>query len=172
MPVDFVLKSGWALYASTEKAETFHVFAEGLDWTYYASSVRYESTRFSAATAVSNISTANPYLGGAGYSAQLLSGSNNGTIIQSVTIKARVSTTPGMIRLFIFNGDTLVLIIKEIQVPAVTKSGTTPAHSFSHTVTFGDKGFALMNGYTLNVSTEKGESFNVIAQGLTWTYPS
>jgi hypothetical protein len=34
IPLNFVLKAGWSLKASTELANTFNVIAEGLDWVY------------------------------------------------------------------------------------------------------------------------------------------
>jgi len=54
-------------------------------------------------------------------------------------------------------------------VPAITKSSI--AHSFSHRVDFGGMDFALKAGWSLKASTEIGESFNVIAEGLDWVYP-
>jgi len=73
-----------------------------------------------------------------------------------------------MIRLFIYNGTTTRLI-KEVPIPAITKSGIFP--SFMNKVDFDGKDFSLQAGYSLKVSTEIGESFNVIVEGLDWAYP-
>lgn len=170
IPADFALKSGWKLYASTEKSETFNIIAEGLDWTYYGSSVRYECTKFTGNTGIKTISTANSNLNGTGTIYTVLTAASNGTTIQSVVIKAQVTTSQGMVRLFLYDGDSITMLLKEIPVPAVTKSGT--AHSFSHKVDFNGKGFALTSGYSLKATTENGESFNIIAEGLDWTYPA
>lgn len=169
IPVDYALKASWSLKAATQNAETFNVIAEGLNWAYYDSSVRPESSKYTANTAMATISTANTNLDGTGTLGTILTAASSGTVIQSVRIKAQVNTTDGMIRLFIFDG-TNTKLLTEIPVSAVTKSAS--AHSFSHTVDFGGKGFALKATWILKASTEKGESFNVIAEGLDWTYPA
>lgn len=168
IPVNFVLKGGWTLHASTEKAETFNIIAEGIDWHYYTASVRYECTRFEANTGVGTVSTANPNLNGAGTIVDVLTSSTagNGRLIQNIKVKAQVNTTPGMVRIFIERSNSYLFM--EIPVPAVTKSGT--AHSFSHTVTFDSGNFVL--GGDIQASTEKGESINVIAEAIDWRYPA
>lgn len=169
METNFALKSGYSLKASTENAESFNVIAEGLDWTYYTSSVRPESTKFTANTGNGQVSTANTNLDGTGTLGTILTAASSGTEIQSVTIKGTVNTTAGMIRLFIYDG-TNTKLLSEIPVEATTKSAT--AHSFSKRITFGGSGFALKSAWLLKASTEKGETFNVVAEGLDWTYPA
>jgi hypothetical protein len=169
IPVDYALKSGWSLKASTELANAFVVIAEGLNWSYYNTSVRPESSKYTANTAFATISTANSNLDGTGTLGSILTAASNGTIIQSVTIKAMVNTTSGMVRLFLFDGTNTNLLI-EIPVNAVTKSAS--AHSFSSRIDFYGKGFALKSGWVLKASTEKSESINVIAEGLDWVYPA
>jgi len=167
IPVDYALKSGWSLKASTENSESFNVIAEGLDWVYYTTSVRPESSKYTANTGMQTASTANTNLDGSGtLTSAIVTGASNGTQIQSVSVKAQVSTTAGMVRLFLYDG-TNTKLLKEVPVPAVTKSAT--AHSFSRSV---DLDFALKSGWSLKASTEKGESINVIAEGLDWTYPA
>jgi len=172
IPVNFALKAGWVLYASTEKAETFNIIAEGLNWGYYTSSVRYESTKLYALSYGNTISTANSNLNGTGTIYNVLGGGSlsSGIMIQSLNIKALVNTTPGMVRLFIYNGSTTLLFM-EIPVPAITKSAT--AHSFSQLVKLGLGDFALPgSSYSIYATTEKGESFSVTAQSLNWGYPA
>ncbi len=170
VPLNYSLKSGWSLKASTEKGESFNVIAEGLNWAYYASSVRPESSKYTANTGFQTVSTANTNLDGTGtISAAIVTGASSGTQIKSVCVKAQVSTTAGMIRLFLYDGSNTKLL-KEIPVPAVTKSAT--AESFYEKVDFGELGFALKAAWSLKASTEKGESMNVIAEGLDWTYPA
>ena len=115
VPLNYSLKSGWSLKASTEKGESFNVIAEGLNWAYYASSVRPESSKYTANTGFQTVSTANANLDGTGtISAAIVTGASSGTQIKSVMIKAQVSTTAGMIRLFLYDG-TNTKLLKEIR---------------------------------------------------------
>lgn len=168
IPLNYRLKSGGILKAATQNAESFNVIAEGLDWAYYGS-IREECTRYTANTGMANIATANSNLDGSGTLGTFFTAASNGTVIQSITIKAQVSTTPGMIRLFLYDGSNNQLF-KEIPVPYVTKSAT--AHSFSHLIDFGGIDFALKTGWLLKASTENAESFNIVAEGLDWSYPA
>lgn len=179
IPLNYILKaSGTAgkLKASSQKGDAgigttdnFIVIAEGLDFVYYAS-VRPESTKYTANTAMATIATANANLDGTGTIGTVLTAASNGTLIESVVIKAQVTTTKGMIRLFINNPGVVTRLLMEVPVPVVTKSST--AHSFSRRIDFGGKGFALKPGWILGASTEIAQSFNVIAEGLDWTYPA
>lgn len=168
LELNYALKSGYILKASTQIGEAFNVIAEGLDWAYYAS-VRPESTKYTANTGMTTISTANSNLDGTGTLGTVLTADLNGTNIQCINVKSTVSTTSGMIRLYIYNGTTNFLF-SEIPVPAVTKSGT--AVSFSARKTFNGNDYALKDTYLLKASTQVGESFNVIAEGLDWEYPA
>jgi hypothetical protein len=173
MPTNFTVTSGYTLKASTQNAETFNVIAEGYDWAYYATSVRPESTNFTANTGLTTIATANSNTNGSGTLGTVLTAGSSATYkgcnIQGVTVKSIVNTTEGMIRLYIYNGTTNFLF-SEIHVPPVTKSGT--AHSFSSRITFGGNGFGLQANYLIKASTQNGESFNVIAEGMDWKYPA
>jgi hypothetical protein len=168
METNYAIKAGYILKASTQIGESFNVFAEGLDWKYYSGSVRPESTNYTANTGLGQVSTANTNRDGSGTLATVLTAASNGTNIQTVTIKATGSPAAGIVRLFIYNGTTNFLL-SEIPVVATTQTGT--AHSFSSRVIFGGNDFALKAGYLLKASTEIGNTFNVIAEGLDWTYP-
>ena len=171
MEINYFLKCQYVLKAATQNAESFNVIAEGLDVSYYTTSVRPESTKYTANTGLGQVSTANTNLDGTGTLATILTPDNTlkGCNIQTVTVKAIVNTTAGMVRLFIYNGTTNFLLT-EIPVSATTKSGT--AHSFSQRVLFNGNDFALNKDYLLKASTEKGEAINVIAEGADWTYPA
>lgn len=168
MPINYALKSGYVLKAATNNAETFNVIGEGLDWVYYTTSVRPESTKYTANTGMVQIATANSNLDGSGTLGSVLTAASNGTLIQTVQVKAIVNTTAGMVRLYIYNGTTNFLFT-ELRVSAVTKSAT--ANSFSHPLFFIND-FALQSGYLLKASTQNAETFNVIAEGADWTYPA
>lgn len=171
METNYALKSGYILKAATQNAETFNVIAEGQDWKYYTTSVRAESTKYTANTGIGQVSVANSNLNGTGNIQDVITATTgkNGTNIQSVSIKSIVNTTSGMIRLYVYNGTTSFLL-SEIPVAAITKSST--ASSFASRVIFGGNDFALKATYKLQASTEKGETFNVIAEGLDWEYPA
>ncbi len=172
IPLNFVLKSGGILKASTQVAETFNVIAEGLDFAYYGS-VRPDSVKYTANNAVAVITTANTGLDGSGTLNtniwDVLTAASNGTTIQSITAKATVSTTAGMVRLFIYDG-TNTKLLTEIKVSAVTKSAT--AHSFSQRIDFNGIDLVLKSGWKLRATTQNSETFNVIAEGLDWAYPA
>lgn len=168
IPLNITIKQGHKLRASTQNSDTFNVIVEGYDWTYYASSVRSETTKYTVYNAACTISTANSYLNGTGTMGTALVSS--GCNILSVTIKAKQSTTAGMIRLFIYcNSPASTVLFMEIPVPAVTCSSIAP--SFYKKIVF-DNGFALKSGWQLRASTEKAEAFNVIAESVDLSYPA
>jgi hypothetical protein len=170
--LNFVLKSGWVLKASTENAETFNIIAEGLDWAYYATSVRPDTTQYTANNAVNSIATANPNLNGTGTLITVITAGSSATYkgcsIETITIKATVNNTPGMVRLYIYNGTTTYLF-KEVVIPSITKTGTDMACDY--TVVLEDN-FDLKAGYAIRASTEKAENFNIMGEGKDWNYPA
>lgn len=166
------LKAGDVLKASTQNAETFNVIANACDWAYYSTTVRPESTNYTANTGIGLISTANSNLDGSGTLVTVLTAGSSGSgwkgcEIQSVTVKAIVTTTYGMVRLFVYDG-TNTKLLTEIEVPAVIKSGV--ASSFSRTINL-DK-FELQAGYSIKASTQNAESFVVTVEALDWKYPA
>ncbi len=162
------------LKASTQNSETFSVIAEGLDWAYYTTSVRPESANYSASNCTMvTISTANSNLDGTTGAYDTIftaGGGNKGSLISNLIIKAQVSTTPGMIRLFLTIPGSTTNILKEIPVPAITKSAT--ASSFYYRLNFEGRGFSLKPGWILKATTENAESFNIHAEVLEWTHPA
>jgi hypothetical protein len=169
LELNYAMKSGYELIASTQNAETFNVIAEACDWSYYATSVRPESTNYTANTGMVQISTANSNLDGTGSISDVIVGASQGTMVKSITIKSIVSNTHGMVRLFLYDG-TNTRLMTEIFVPPTTKSGT--AHSFSYMVTFSGNGLYIRPFYKIRASTQNGEAFNIIAEGLDVTYPA
>lgn len=108
------------------------------------------------------IDTANTNRDGSGSMGTLMTGASDGTIVNSITIKAITSTDQGMIRLFIDNGS--VRLFKEIPVPATTP--TEIVQSLEINVV---GNFNLASGNILKVSTDKADTFAVTASGLDWT---
>ncbi len=124
VPLDLKLESGYELMASTQRAEIFNVIAFGLNWEYYTSSVRTDTTQYTAVSAMSPVSTANPNLDGTGSVATVLTAGVaasgwKGCKVNSVTIKAIVNTTPGMIRFFIKDTSTNIKLFLEVPVQYV-----------------------------------------------------
>lgn len=171
---DYKLQSGYVLKAAPQNAETFNIIAQGLDWAYYATSVRPESTNYTANTGMALANTANSNLDGTTgtYVTVITAGASGsgwkGLKIESITIKAIVNTTPGMIRFFIYDGSSLTKLISEEVIPPVTKSSS--AKAFQRKINLG--GVYLQAGYSIKVSTQNAESFVIIAEGNDWKYPA
>ncbi len=111
--------------------------------------------------AVVQATTANTGRDGTGTIATLWSAGASGSRIDRVQIKAIATTTAGMIRFFIHDGSSARLIA-EVPVSVVTVATTSP--SFEEEIVF-DGGLLIQTGYSLRVSTEKTETFNIIAFG-------
>lgn len=170
--LNYALKPGYKLYVSTENTATFNIIVEALDWTYYSTSVRPDTTQFTANTGIASNATANSNLDGTGtlvtaYTAGS-SATYKGSAIETITIKATVSNTPGMVRLFIYNGTTNFLF-REVVIPSITKTATDKACDYTIVL---DDNFDLKAGYLIKASTEKAENFNVMVEGKDWNYPA
>lgn len=112
------------------------------------------------------IATANTARDGSGTMSTIVTGGTNGTTVTTLQVKAEVTTTAGVIRVYVSNTTAAnttanTFLLKEIVVTAVTASGT--AASFDSTLTFDD--LKIPSGSTLRVSTDKAESFSVTARG-------
>jgi hypothetical protein len=105
------------------------------------------------------ISTANANRDGTGTIGIVATAGASGTRIDGVQVKAAGTVTDGMVRLFLHDG-TNARLYTEIPVAATTASATAP--SFETAVTLD---LAIPTGWSLRASTEKAETFNVIAFG-------
>lgn len=114
-------------------------------------------------TGVAVINTANLNRDGTGTIGTVLTAGASGSRIERVCIRATVTTTGGMVRLYTHDG-TNARLIEEVPVPAQTPSGTAPA--FGADLVFGDvRPLFLPNGWSLRASTNNAESFVVTAFG-------
>ena len=112
------------------------------------------------------ISTANAGLDGSGTVGTVITGASNGTLIQTVIIKASgAHVTRGMVRLFINNGSSTTNLLQEVEIPTIYPSGID--HSFETTINLN---YNLKSGYRLYASTENAETFDVTAIGLDYAY--
>jgi hypothetical protein len=114
-------------------------------------------------TAVEQVATANTNRDGTGTIATIFTAGTNGSRIETVEIQATVTTTAGMVRLFIHDG-TNARLLREQPITANTVSATNPA--FQIVLAFGDMSpLLLADGYSLRASTEKAETFNITVFG-------
>lgn len=112
------------------------------------------------------VTVANPNRDGTGTLATIFTAGTNGSRVDSLALKATVTTTAGAVRLFLHDG-TSARLLTEVPVLAVTPSATIPAweaqlstNSMSQVLPI-----ILPTGYSLRASTEKAEAINVIAVG-------
>jgi len=106
------------------------------------------------------ISAANTNLDGAsGTRVTVFTAGVNGSRIDTIKIQAVVTTTAGMVRLWLHNGTTAFLF-DEVVVAAITVGASTEA--FSAVLTYsGATLLVLKSGWTLQASTHNAESFHV-----------
>lgn len=179
LPLNLKLKSGHSLMASTQNANAFNVVAEGLDFAYYASAVRPESTNYTANTGVALISTQNTALDGSGTVATLVTAGASGSgwlglTIKSISLKATTDVTRGMLRIFIQNtstGAANTFLIHEVAIYPVDASGTFP--SFSELLSFIGT-LQIQAGYKIVATIEStaGQSVAGIVDAMDWKYPA
>ncbi len=170
--VNITLKAGYILKASTQNADTFNVIAEGLDWVYYSTSVRTDTTQYTSNTGTNNISTANSNLDGTGSLTDVyVSGSAatyKGSSIKTITIEAPVDvTTPGMVRLFLYDNVSVIKLFAEVFVPSNAQSGT--GKCFEYTLVY-ENDLDIKAGWTIKAATQNAQTFTITVQGNDWKY--
>jgi phosphoglycerol transferase MdoB-like AlkP superfamily enzyme len=109
---------------------------------------------------VAQVSAANTNLNGTGTIVTVVTGSTNGTKITEIQVKAIVTTTAGMVRFYIYDGVNTRLFY-EVLVSAITPSATVSAFYASVPLS----NLILPSTYEIRASTEKAETFNIIAYG-------
>lgn len=105
-----------------------------------------------------NISAANVARDGTGTIGILCTAGAEKLRVDDIYFKAKVTTTQGMIRMWLHDG-TNFRLLKEILVTAITASATVA----SWEAQLMGLGIVLQSGWSLRFSTEKGESFDVSA---------
>lgn len=179
--LNYKLKLNYKLRVTSQTGDPFDIIAEGLNFAYYATSVRPESTNYTANTGVGYMNALNVGLDGSGtvgtnifnvVTASAPGSGWNGLCIDSITIKAVGTVTQGMVRIFIQNGSTgssNTFLFKEIEIPDNIPSGTSK--SFSHKLVFPDK-FQLQPDFKILATTQNAENFAIIADAMDWKYPA
>ena len=130
-----------------------------------------------ANTGIATISVANPSLDGSGTTVSVITAAANGTIVRSVTIKAIAPVRDGMVRLFIKrpNGPSsfIINLYEEIAITVAPRAAIVPIpapqYAMFETILVGD--LKLKSGEELVASTQNADTFNIIAEGVDWTYP-
>lgn len=108
-----------------------------------------------------NIASANANRDGTGTIATLITGASTGTQIREIAVQARVTTTAGMVRVFLHDGSTFYLF-DEISIAAATVSASVKATRVSTTYA----NLVLPSAsWSIRVSTHNAESFDVTAMG-------
>lgn len=159
---DLNLKPGDTLFVSTQNAESFNVHANGIDWQNCSCSDTGACSEIQSDynTGIVTVSVANSALNGTGSIGTLVTSpvvaNAYGTVVNIVNIKAMQSTTMGMVRFSIDNGVNKFLIW-EITIPAITISSVEPTYRTEYGA-FID----LSPSYSLCVSTQNAESFNIL----------
>lgn len=161
------LQNGDHLFASTQNSETFNVIAEGMDWQY-PGTLPSTCCNFKQDTAENGVGilsatdTIVPI-----YTAPS-SGTSNGSLIKSVTIKALQSTNDNnIIKLHLSSdGGTTYKLMREIVIPQTQQSGFEPSFKFVL-----DADFNLNAGYVLGASTHLPQGFALTVEAISWSYP-
>jgi hypothetical protein len=109
------------------------------------------------------VSVANANRDGTGTVVVVFTAGLYGSRVHRLRIKAAVTTTAGMVRLFINDGAAKFLY-KEIPVSAITASATVETFVWELQLANEDA-LILPTGYTLLAATEKAEAINVFAEG-------
>lgn len=109
--------------------------------------------------ALAQVSAANALRDGSGTVVTVFTAGKFGARIERVEIKAAVTTTAGMVRLFLQSGGTTRLIHEEL-VSAITPSATVAA--FRATISGGAFPLVMAPDAVLIAATEKAEAINVI----------
>lgn len=110
-----------------------------------------------------SVSTANTNRDGTGTIGTLYTAGANGSRVHKITVKATDTTTAGMIRFFLHNGSAYFLYL-EIAVNPITPSASQEAFGAIYDL-FGENAIVIPSGWSIRVSTNNAENFNVIAEG-------
>lgn len=110
---------------------------------------------------IGQVSAANPNRDGTGTIVNILTAGASGSRIDRLRIKATATTTAGTIRIYVFDGTNIRLLLERI-VAAIVPGAAVAA--FEDFVSF-TGGLQLPATFALRASTEKAETFNIAAEG-------
>ena len=108
-----------------------------------------------------NVATANANRDGTGTVATLIAGASTGTRVAEIVCQARVTTTAGMVRVFLYDGTTY-RFFDEIAIAAATVSASVKGTRVSTTY---NNLILPSASWSVVVSTHNAESIDVTALG-------
>jgi hypothetical protein len=116
---------------------------------------------------IATITFSNSNTDGTGIVNTVFTSGSSGSRIDAINIKAVGNTSPGMVRLYINNGNTSTLMT-EVQVVGISTSGNT-IPSFETQLNTNSMSqvlpIILQTGHSLRASTQVANTFNIIAVG-------
>lgn len=107
--------------------------------------------------------TANTNRDGTGTLSLIFTAGANGSRVKRILVKATVTTTAGMIRLYLHDGSNYRLWL-EIPVSAITPSASVAAWVYSSYLT-GDQALNLPTGWKIYGAPHNATSFDFIIEG-------
>ena len=110
----------------------------------------------SPVNAAALVSVANTARDGTGTIVTLYTAPASGARVDDIWCKAKSTTTAGMLRFWLHDGATFRLL-REILVTAITPSGTVA----SWETFLSNLGIVLQSGWSIRVSTNNAESFDI-----------
>jgi len=108
-----------------------------------------------------NVATANTNRDGSGTVATLITGAATGTRIAEIVVQARVTTTAGMVRIYLYDGSSY-RFFDEVAIAAATVSASVKGTRVS---TIYNNLVLPSASWSLVVSTHNAESMDVTALG-------
>lgn len=108
-----------------------------------------------------NVATANTARDGTGTVATLITGASTGTRIAEIVVQARVTTTAGMVRIFLHDGTTFYFF-DEVAIAAATVSASVKGTRVS---TLYNNLILPSASWSVRVTTHNAESMDVTALG-------
>lgn len=110
------------------------------------------------------MTAANTNRDGTGTVYDVITGATNGTRVDRVVVKAEVTTTAGMVRLYIYDGSTTRFLAEAI-VTAITVGAAVKSFEYEFSRVDGLPFCVLPNTYVLRASTHNAEAMIVSALG-------
>lgn len=167
LTVPILLETNQSLIASTQTNQSFNIIAEGIDWEY-PTELPPVCCNFMQETNVvgqGTITAANSNLDGSGILVDILTATENGTEIKSITIASLGSTKEDIVRFFIADGTDYYLWM-EIVIPPSTQASFIPSLKIELR-----EEFKLESRFIIAASTNIGQPYAITIQGTSWSYP-
>lgn len=110
---------------------------------------------------VAAVSAANTNRDGTGTIVDALTGGSSGTKVFEVRVQATVTTTAGMVRIYLYNGTTYYLFD---EIPVTATTGSASVAEFEAVRTYSNL-LLPASSWKIGASTHNAEAMNVIVTG-------